>query len=42
MSDYDFFGLCSMIFIARAQSPLAAGVFGLIFLAVSVYLKVTA
>lgn len=42
MSDYDFFGLCSMIFLARAQSPSAAWVLGSIFFAVAVYLKVAA
>jgi hypothetical protein len=42
MSDYHFFGLCSMIFLARAQSTSAAWVLCLMFLAAAVFLKVAA
>jgi hypothetical protein len=42
MSDYQFFGLCAMIFIARAQRTSQAWVIGLIFLAITVFLKVAA
>lgn len=41
MTDYQFFGLCAVIFVARAQSASQAWALSFICLVVGAYLRVT-